>query len=371
MNSTVSSLSANCPYLFCLPARIRTLSQIILLLFASFSVLAQDSETSKGVDASRGDYMGAVDTTYPDWFKTSFLDLEEDVAEAAVEGKRLMLLFHQNGCPYCNAFVEKNLAQKDIEQTLKTRFDVIEINMWGDREVASVDDNVYTEKAFAAALKVQFTPTILFLDEAGALALRLNGYHDPDRFRQALDFVNQKLEKTGSFDAYIRQQTDQTSAKNLNERSYFTGPITQLVNRPGKGKKPLLLFFEQGSCRNCETLHDKVLSNNDSRSLLAEFDIYQVNLWGKNPFVTLDGTTATGREWSREIGISYAPTLILYSADGEEVIRSEAWFKTFHTQSILDYVVSDAWRTQPSFQRYISARVEEQRERGIDVNIWD
>jgi hypothetical protein len=33
-------------------------------------------------------------------------------------------------------------------------------------------------------------------------------------------------------------------------------------------------------------------------------------------------------------------------------------------------VLSRAYRTEPSFQRYISARAEALRERGIDVDIW-
>ena len=52
------------------------------------------------------------------------------------------------------------------------------------------------------------------------------------------------------------------------------------------------------------------------------------------------------------------------------MIRSEAWFRRFHTQSMMDYVLSGAHRDEPSFQRYISARAEAIRERGIDVDIW-
>jgi len=342
---------------------------LLVLIFLPWIIglpaLAQNNDNTQGA------FLGAVETIYPDWFKTSFLELEEDVAEATAEGKRLMLIFHQDGCPYCNAFVEKNLAQKDIEETLKSKFDVIEINMWGDREVASVEGTVYSEKAFAAALKVQFTPTVLFLNEAGGLALRINGYYDPDRFRHVLDFVSQKREKTETFDTYMRAQSSEKSSAELITQPYFTGPITELASRPGKGEKPLLLLFEQGSCRNCETLHAKGLANEESQSLLEQFDVYQINMWGRDTFTTPDGNTRTGREWSQELGISYAPTLILYSADGEEVIRSEAWFKRFHTQSILDYVVTEAWRDQPSFQRYISARADELREQGTDVNIWD
>lgn len=333
------------------------------------TINAQSSESSE--NENRGQFLGAVATEYPDWFKTSFLELEDDVAEAADEGKRLMLVFHQDNCPYCSAFVEKNLAQKDIEETLKTKFDSIEINMWGDREVASVQGNIYTEKTFARALNVQFTPTVLFLTETGELSLRINGYYDPDKFRLALDYVNQKLENTVGFEDFVREQSVEPAAKAMVDRSYFTGPATELANRPGKDQKPLLLFFEQGSCRNCETLHDNVLSKEGSRALLSKFDVYQIDIWGREPFETTDGRTVTGRELSNELGISYAPTLVLYAADGEEVIRSESWLRTFHTQSILDYVASNAWREQPDFQRYLSTRAEAIQEEGTDVNIFD
>ena len=347
------------------------LSHTILLLSLFLSAILFHAKVSADETTEpHGNFEGAMETVYPDWFKLSFMELEEDVAEAAEEGKRLMLLFHQDGCPYCNAFVERNLAQKDIEQTLKTQFDVIEFNMWGDREVVSVGGEIYTEKLFAEALGVQFTPTILFLTEQGGLSLRLNGYYDPDRFRVALRYVNNKLENTISFADYVSEQETISSNKTLVNRDYFTAPIDQLANRPDNNKKPLLLFFEQGSCSNCETLHDTILSKPESQSLLSQFDVFQVDMWGNTPFTTPDGEQTTGRKWSKTLGVAYAPTLILFSADGTEVIRSEAYFKSFHTQSILDYVASDAWRDQPSFQRYLSARADHIIEQGKDVNIW-
>ncbi len=345
---------------------------LCFLLSVSTDLLsAEQSESDQSGEHKRGEFSGAMETVYPDWFKISFMELEEDVAEAAEEGKRLMLLFHQNGCPYCNAFVEKNLAQKDIEDTLKTKFDVIEFNLWGDREVISVDGEIYSEKNFAAALGVQFTPTILFLTEDGGLSLRLNGYYGPDQFRAALDYVSNGMEKTQSFADYIAERVPEESSKKLIERAYFSGPVTDLAERPGKGEKPLLVMFEQGSCKNCETLHDKILASDQSQNLLNRFDVYQVDMWGRDEFSTPEGENTTGREWSKALNVSYAPTLILYDKDGKEVIRSEAFFKTFHTQSILDYVSTEAYQEEPSFQRYLSARAESLQEQGIDVNIWD
>ncbi len=326
----------------------------------------QDAEKTD----SHGEFIGAMPTTYPDWFKESFLELNEDVAEAAAQDRQVMVLFHQDGCPYCNAFVERNLAQVDIEQTLRSKFDVIAINMWGDREVAHIDGNVYTEKTFAAALEVQFTPTILFLDDAAQLALRLNGYYDPDRFRLALDYVSAPT-RTQSFNEYLAAHGATKGTGKLTSRDYFQDVAAELSDRAGAGSKPLALFFEQADCSNCDVLHDDVLAQAENQALLSEFDIFQINMWSDEPIVKHNGDQTTGREWARELGVIYAPTMILFSADDEEVIRSEAYFKSFHTQSLLDYVVSDAWREEPSFQRYISARAEALQAQGNDVNIWE
>jgi len=254
---------------------------------------------------------------------------------------------------------------------MQSKFDVVELNIFGDREVVSIGGQTYTEKKFAEAVNVQFTPTVLFLDEDGGLALRLNGYYDPDRFRVALQYVSEKMEKELPFAEFVAANSEETSSKSLAERSYFTGPVDELSERPGKGNKPLLVLFEQGTCRNCETLHNTILSKPQSQELLAQFDVYQVDMWGRDSFETPDGIETSGRQWSKDLNVSYAPTMILYAPDGTEVIRSEAYFKTFHTQSIMDYVVSGGWQEETNFQRYLSARADAIREQGTSVNIWE
>jgi thioredoxin-related protein len=101
----------------------------------------------------------------PDWFKNSFLDLSEDNAEAQDEGKHLLVLFTQDFCPYCKALIEKNLTQKKIRDSLDANFDIVHLNMWGDREVFDIHGEPTTEKAIAETLKVQFTPTLIFFDK--------------------------------------------------------------------------------------------------------------------------------------------------------------------------------------------------------------
>jgi thioredoxin-related protein len=126
----------------------------LLLLLVTFSW-----QVSLASEVPQGKYYGAIPSEKPDWFKESFLEFEADVAEAAAAGRRVMLYFHQEGCPYCARLVEENFNDPELKTFIIENFDGITLNMWGDREVVSVAGQDFTEKTFAAALKVQYTPT--------------------------------------------------------------------------------------------------------------------------------------------------------------------------------------------------------------------
>lgn len=123
----------------------------------------------------------------PDWFAQSFLELPEDVAEAAQDGKRVMLYFWQEGCPYCEQLVNITFRDPDIVARMRSDFVPLAINIRGDREVTWTDGSTTSEKRFAPKLGVWGTPTLIFLDERGDIALRLHGYVAPAEFAPALD----------------------------------------------------------------------------------------------------------------------------------------------------------------------------------------
>lgn len=329
----------------------------LLMLFVSVTASAE----------SEGRFIGAKETVYPDWFKPSFLDIREDVAEAQEAGRRVMLFFHQNGCPYCNLLVERNLSQRDIEQQMRSQLDVIGINMWGDRTVTDFDGQEQTEKSFAASLRVQFTPTLLFLDEAGTVILRLNGYIPPARFKLALDYVAGRLDRQMTYRDYLAsRQAGSDEGRGLRSQPFFTPAPHDL----SLVQEPLAIFFEQGDCPACNRLHDELLSDPEIRQLAGRTHAVQLDMWANTPIITPAGERTTAREWAQQLNINYAPSVVLFDPQAGEVIRSEAFFKRFHTASIFDYLLSGAYKTEPSFQRYLSARAEHIREQGQDVDIW-
>jgi len=336
----------------------RKTNRLLLALLLLFPVLQVEA---------RGSYSGAMETVYPAWFKESFLDLAADVADAAADGRRLMLFFHQNGCPYCNLLVERNLSQRDIAETLQANMHVVAINMFGDREVTTLDGRSLTEKDFAAEMRVQFTPTLLFFDEQGRVVLRLNGYIPPQNFKLALDYIAGRMERRTGYRDYLAANRPATPSGSLINEDYHQAPPYLLNVREDK---PLALFFEQTQCPDCDRLHQEVLNDDEIRTLLKAYDVVQLDMWSPTPLITPQGERSDARSWARSLNVNFAPTFVLFDADGNEVIRSEAMFKRFHTASMLDYCLSGAYLREPSFQRYISARSEQLREQGRDVDIW-
>jgi thioredoxin-related protein len=123
----------------------------------------------------------------PEWFAETMLDAREEAADAAKAGKRLMLYFWLEGCPYCERMTRVTFRDPAVLERLKRGFVPVGVNVRGDRDIGWTDGAMLTEKQLAAALKVRGTPTMLFLDAKGAIALRLIGYVEPADFARALE----------------------------------------------------------------------------------------------------------------------------------------------------------------------------------------
>lgn len=99
------------------------------------------------------------------WFNESFLNLREDYEEARRAGKRFAVIFEQRGCGYCVKMHTEVLARKYINDYVRENFDIVQINLWGDREVTDFDGKVLTEKELVRRWNVVFTPWIVFFKD--------------------------------------------------------------------------------------------------------------------------------------------------------------------------------------------------------------
>lgn len=340
----------------------------ILIALVLIPMLLQAQEYSNSVQ-NEGEYLGALTSETPEWFKESFLEFAEDVAEAAEENKRVMLYFHQPGCPYCAKLVNENFTDSNIKSYIQDNFDGITINMWGDREIVSVGDKTYTEKEFSLALKVQYTPTILFLNEQGKTALRLNGYYSPEKFRGALTYVAEHLEKKQSFNEYLKLNANVEKQNKMQHENFFIKSL-DLNKLRLRSNNVTAVYFEKNNCHDCQIIHDKVLSDQTTRDIVKRFNNIQVNALSTDKIVIPSGETLTISNWAKQLNIAYYPSVVFFDTQGLEVMRIGGFLKSFHFQSVYDYVYEKAYLTEPSFQRYIADRGEKIRALGFNTDIW-
>ena len=306
----------------------------------------------------------------PSWFKESFLDLREDVNEATANKKRVLLYFYQDGCPYCAKLLQDNLGQKKLADKTRKHFDVIAINMWGDKEVTDLSGKTTTEKKFSEQMRVMYTPTLVFLTEQGKVALRVNGYYAPNKFETALDYVSDKNEKTISFREYLGKNIKKSSAGKLHSQSFILKTPYD-IKKLQKSEKPLLILFEQKKCYACDELHNDIFKRKESLEQLKRFNVIQLDMWSSEKIIDNEGKAVTARQFAQKLNVNHSPSFIFLDGKGVEVFRIDAYLKSFHIQSVLDYVASGAYKTQPNFQRYISARADKLEAQGIHVDLMN
>lgn len=332
------------------------LSLCLIAILAPFSLAAKKT-VMKGI----GEF------EIPDWFKVSFLDIRGDIKEAKSHNKRLIVYFGQKGCPYCAALFNNNFSQRHILEYTRKHFDAVAINMWGDREVTAYSGKTYTEKTFAKFMQIWYTPTLLFFDERGQIVLRLNGYYPPHKFTTALHYVAERQEKKMNFAQYMASVDPKPAKGIMHKEPFFLGPPYNLAKY--KNKKPLAVFFEQKDCSPCDTLHGTILHKQITRALIRRFNVVQLDKWSNVDVITPMGEKTTAKTWARKLNIAYAPSVVFF-VKGKEVMRMEAFLKTFHFQSVLDYVSTGAYRKQPSFQRYLQGRADHLRKQGVVIDLW-
>lgn len=294
----------------------------------------------------------------PPWFTDSLLHLPDDIAEAARDGKRVMLYFGQDGCPYCKQLMEVNFRQRAIADKLRSNFVALALNIWGDREVTWTNGKAMSEKRLAAILKVQYTPTLLFLDASGGVAARVNGYYPPQRFEAVLDQL---------LGIQVGKVKEEANPK-LNEQAFFMNSA-DLRRKPGA--KPLAVLFETPHCAACDELHAVAFKRQEVLDQLAKFDVTRFALASGDSIRAPDGKELSVSAWARALNVGYVPTLVLFNSRGREALRMEAYFRPFHVAGSLEYVSSGAYRREPSFQRFLQGRAERLRSRGETVDLWN
>ena len=310
-----------------------------------------------------GKVVGGKMSEHPGWFKESFLDIAEDVEEAAETNKHVILFLHLNGCPYCYKMTEENFKHAPYTEFIKKNFDVIAINIKGDREVALNEETSLTEKELAVKLRVMYTPTIVFLNQQNKVVARVNGYRSVPDFKQVLDYVEEKAYLRTSLSKYL-------DARKEAVYSFRDHPQLKKVNDlKSVAGQPLAVVFEDKGCLDCDALHDGQLSRPEVREVLKNYTFVRLDALSEEPIVDIEGNSTTPRAYAEKLGLIYRPSIVLFDR-GKEVARINTSLYSYHFEEMLRYVGERHYEEYPeSFYDYLDVRTAEITASGRDVDL--
>lgn len=325
----------------------------LLALLLCWPLWAQ-AEIEEGFDFDDAPRIIGLHT--PDWFELSFLDLPEDLERAVERGKQgLAVYYGMDDCPYCEQLFEVNFEKEDIRAQLSDNFDVVAIDVLGNREVTGLDGEVRFEREYASEQRLNFTPSIAFYDADGERIHQMRGYYPPYRFRALLDYVTERHDREMSFRDYLDRADPppKFDTDDINERDFFINEPYALDRSKIPAQRPLVVFFEREACHACDILHTEPLQEHEVLDRIALMDAVQLDAEDRDtPVLTPDGQRTNPREWAAELDVHWAPTLIFFDEAGEEIIRIDSVVHLNRLRNVMDYVLTRGYEDYPTFERW-------------------
>ncbi len=331
--------------------------RIVSVIFAIFLMLTNLNAAGK--------VTGGSDHAMPEWFKQSFLDMNEDVTEAKENGKHVILFMSLKFCPYCTKMLKENFENgAKLQPYIKDNFDVIAIDIKGSKEIAINEDTTMTEIEYAKHLKVQYTPTILFLDQDNNIVVRINGYRSPENFKYILDYVKNKEYKNMTLTQYVEKVKNKTLYTLVDNEMFVEETDLSKINTP------LAVIFEDGSCTQCNYLHNTTLKNKEVQKELSKFTVVRYDAMSEEEIITPDGKKTTPKQWAKDMVLDYRPGIVLFDKK-KEIVRIDALLYSFHFKELFRFVSGGYYEKFHTFLDYLKPRQDELLQQGIDIDISD
>lgn len=339
----------------------------VLLLTALFSVFSSASAATPS-ELKNFDDSEILQIELPDWFLDTSLspNMQEYLEDALAAGKKgLIVNYETNGCSYCKLFIDTTLQQSDIVTSIQQNFDMLGLDMFSDNEIVDLDGNTVSTKDFVKAQGVQYTPTVIFYGADGKRLFKAGGYYDPARFRLALDYVVGGHYQQTSFRKWsAAQQQVNKQTGGLESDPLFDKPPYVLARNAFPADQPLMILFERDGCDACSEWHKDVLSDSGIRDMLEQFQVVQFDMNDAvSKLVKPDGKSSTPSQWSEELELSYAPSILLFDEHGK--LRQLIDFPVLHQRfkrSLL-YMTEKAYARGITYQRFTREKTAERLQR--------
>lgn len=147
------------------------------------------------------------------FFEPTFNDLPEELALAESEGKRLVIMYEQEGCPFCWKMRRDVLSREDVHDYYHKRYRIIQMDIRGSLSVTDFDGEVRTQKEFSIRQNVRHTPAFIFYDENGGELHRLIGFYSKEEFLLAGEYVESGAYEGEDFSLWMKRRKEAGNAR--------------------------------------------------------------------------------------------------------------------------------------------------------------
>jgi thioredoxin-related protein len=119
---------------------------------------------------------GAARDPMQHFFTPTLGDLKAELDDAQRAGKRAaFVMYVRDDCPYCERMKKNILSRPGVQDAYRSQFAVLAVDIKGAVPITDFAGRPTTEKAFALAQGVKFTPVIIFYGLDGKPLTRVDG----------------------------------------------------------------------------------------------------------------------------------------------------------------------------------------------------
>jgi thioredoxin-related protein len=79
------------------------------------------------------------------------------------------------------------------------------------------------------------------------------------------------------------------------------------------------------------------------------FDSVQLDMWSDVPVVTPSGKATTAKDWAKELGLFYAPSILFFDEKGKEILRIDSVVQFVRLRNVLNYISSKAYLREKNY----------------------
>lgn len=333
----------------------QTLTLFIVFFLYSTAVSADKLDTYQIYSRTKPPKI--VNIKYPLWFKSSFFDIPEDIADARQAGKRgVILFFSQENCNHCQAYIEATFKDPAIKNRLRKNFDVIGLEIFSDIEVTDIDGSILTIKELTEKHKAFLTPTLLFYGVDNTRLLRLMGFYPPEKFHQVLDYIEGGHYSNTRLSQYLNaRHKERAISQNrlLENKALFREPPHNLTITKTKVKRPTLVLFERPGCNPCQRFHSRVLTDPKVRQMMSEFLAVRLDATDNSSKITTpNGRQLTPRQWAENLQLNYDVSVVFFDEQGKEVFRNDAETGSRRMAFTMEYVLTKGYLEEKQVNRW-------------------